>query len=259
MSRIALFAIATIVLALWALWAFQPSVLPWLGYKWPPGTTSQWSDTFGALNALFAALAFVAVLGTLWTQRQELASQQKQIDEGLAEQHRQRFEGHFFQLLGLLRDLRKEVKFERRAPKAMVSGPDALKAAYNSFAHQLGIATMHDREPDESKIASLYEEAVHMDSENELGPYFRIIYTILRRISEDRLLSASEKISYGNLIRSQLSSSEIALVGLNGLTDASNDFRAYILEFKLLKYLPNTPIRSHLERFYPTKAFEARD
>jgi len=98
-----------------------------------------------------------------------------------------------------------------------------------------------------------------MDAENPLGPFFRIVYSILRRISEDPLLSAAEKARYGNLVRSHLSTAEVGLIGLNALTKEANDFQKYVTEFRLLKYLPDNAIKSELKRFYPEATFAARD
>jgi len=98
-----------------------------------------------------------------------------------------------------------------------------------------------------------------MQADNPLGPFFRIVYSILRRISEDVRLSSADKARYGNLVRSHLSTAEVGLIGLNALTEESNDFSKFVVEFRMLKYLPENPLFSELKRFYPAETFAPRD
>ncbi len=111
----------------------------------------------------------------------------------------------------------------------------------------------------EPVVRGYYSDEVHQRAEGTLGPYFRVLYTILRRISEKEELSETEKARYGNLVRSQLSSAEVALIAANALTTASNDFKRFVIEFRLLKYLPPGGYGSILERIYPEEAFAPRD
>lgn len=231
----------------WSVFAFLHPLLNHLDSGWKIEKLAQWGETFGALNALFAALAFVGVVSTLWLQRNEFAT-------NLNEQHRQRFESHFFQLLALLRELRKEVKAP--AEGRSLEGSEALKRIFDQSTSALPQSSTNASKAD---VAAAFARITKVDTENQLGPYFRITYSILRRTSEDPVLSHAEKANYGNLVRSQLSTAEIGLMGLNGLTEHSNDFEIYLTEFRLLKYLPEGPLRNQLQRFYPRKAFEARD
>jgi hypothetical protein len=111
----------------------------------------------------------------------------------------------------------------------------------------------------EPVVREYYSDEVHQRAEGTLGPYFRVLYTILRRISEKAELSDTEKAQYGNLVRSQLSSAEVGLIAANALTTASNDFKRFVIEFRLLKYLPLGGYRSILEKIYPEEAFAPRD
>ncbi|WP_420822084.1 putative phage abortive infection protein [Sphingomonas montana] len=108
-------------------------------------------------------------------------------------------------------------------------------------------------------LARLYRVRVHTRFEARLGAYYRVIYTILRRVSEDSVLSDSDKRGYGNLLRSQLQSQEVLLLALNGLTGMSNNFSDYLIEFRIMKYLPSITMRRILLAGYPKEAFEARD
>lgn len=68
-----------------------------------------------------------------------------------------------------------------------------------------------------------------------------------------------EKAAYGNLLRSQLTSHDLVLIGFNGLIPPAKNFSSYITEFRLLKYLPKNDVRDALQRHYPKEAFTARD
>lgn len=251
------FLAAAGVAAIWIAWTALSFILKNLGFEVEYGTLGQWGDSFGALNALFGALACIAVVATFWMQRQELNNQQEQIDKNQRQQHIQQFESSFFQLLGLLRDLRKEIRYT--TGQDTVTGPEALKGFHDAFLKAIGIQTFYDKKLTVEEVAAVYDKVTRTERENELGPYFRIIYTILRRISEDQLLSMDERHKYGNIVRSQLSTPEINLVGLNGLSSVSKDFKKFIVEFRLLKYVPDERQRLFFQNFYPHETLEDRD
>jgi hypothetical protein len=73
-------------------------------------------------------------------------------------------------------------------------------------------------------------------------------------------LTRGEKDRYGNLVRSQLQSREVQLLALNSLTAMSNDFKDFLLEFRMMKYIRSNTIKNALiAAGYPDVAFEARD
>lgn len=86
-----------------------------------------------------------------------------------------------------------------------------------------------------------------------------MIYNILDRIHKDTTLEPKEKISYGNLVRSQFGPSEVGLLALNGLMKESGNLTLYIEEFRMLKYLPENKIKELTVKHYDNKAFEARN
>lgn len=67
-----------------------------------------------------------------------------------------------------------------------------------------------------------------------------------------------EKIRYGNILRSQLTTFEVGLAGLNGLTKMANDFKSLIEEYRLLKYISNGRIKAELRKHYSENAFKGR-
>ncbi|WP_378947702.1 putative phage abortive infection protein [Mesorhizobium sp. ANAO-SY3R2] len=245
---------------LWLVWFFHPSLGKRMQLSWDPEVAGQWGDTFGALNALMSTLAFAAVFFTL-------RLQQRQIDEAQRDQHIQRFEGTYFEVLRLFREARDAVQFKYGEGYAdahhinsirniLAGGLEAIRRANFEMLWRLNSLSPEKIEP--AFVGRVYEKAVIDRYESTTGPYFRLLYTILFRIKDDKHLTAAEKRRYANLFRSQLSSHEVALAGFNGLNPVSKDLADLITEFRLLKYLPEEFGREYLAKCYPPQAFEDR-
>ncbi|HEX8662900.1 MAG TPA: putative phage abortive infection protein [Beijerinckiaceae bacterium] len=251
--------IGLIAVVIWTIWAAQKPVLEYFGKTWDPQALGLWGDSFGALNALVAAVGFVMVVASLRLQRQQNRAAQE-------DQHRQRFDTSYFELLHLVRATRDETRFRYSdeyilhhnptAKNTLRTGLDAFRFAWREAIAWLG---GRDSNLTPEEAGALYEKHIHKRYESRFGPYFRLIYTILDRVKSDPLLTGPERHRYGNLLRSQLTSYEIALLGLNGLSPVSKDLKDLIVEFHLLKYLPAGTRRETLEKFYPPEAFVGRD
>lgn len=272
---------------LWGAWAGLIPIVEHLGWSIGPDRLGQWGDSFGALNTLFGAFGFTAVILTLRMQSQTLRQQQE-------DQHRQRFDLTFFELLRLMRELQEKITFHyseryQLARQKENTRKNTSKGIYNrlnistqiKYTNHINFtkATGHtaiessvrelrfwvEKNKDEStslskeNLSDLYLNQVHNRSEATLGPYFRIIYTMLNRLREDKVLTPQEKARYGNLLRSQLTSLEITLAAFNGLAPVSKDFAALVTEFRLLKYMPEDTLREVFMRHYPAEAFNSRD
>lgn len=281
-------AIALVVL--WFLWFWGGR--HFLGVAGLDGTIEKagvMGDSFGAINTLFTGLAMIGAVGSLAyqqktirdqqaaqaEQQKEIADQQQQLHETHIEQLKARFEQSFFELLKLSRELRGKIAF-RNSPAYKDAGRFAGTLdektgdkAFEAIKREVLMLwqanlEMHPPVDEEHKVGAYYAAKVHAQSEDQLGPYFRIIYSMLRRISEAWFLSEDEKIAYGNLLRSQLTSTELFVIGVNGLAHISGDLRKYLTEFRMFKYLPDADkamfLGSWLEHgsTYETKAFEGR-
>lgn len=230
-----------------------------------------WGDSFGAFNSLVSGLAFSALVLTLAFQ---IFVSEDQADD----QHRQRFDTSFLGLLALQRELRSKIAFDisPEAEVARVSGKHKLySGAVNEGDRGGGTADsvanacvevqyrIIQRSP--MRCASLndvkfaYMKYVHQKSETVIAPYFRLIYSILDRVRRDEILSPEEKVRYGNLVRAQLSSSDVILLGINSLSPISADMKDIVTEFRLLKYLPSSSMKRLLQRLHDPKAFTGRD
>lgn len=105
-QRIGVGAAIVAVIALWTGWAIWgrqiAHVLSWGDVE----SAGAWGDTFGALNTLFGAAGFIAVALTLIAQRRAFTQQQEEFRAARIDQHKQRFEATYFELLDLMRELR---------------------------------------------------------------------------------------------------------------------------------------------------------
>lgn len=224
----------------------------------------QWGDSFGAFNAFASILAFTILLATLLQQAKATAEQ-------AADLHRQRFEGTFFELLRLLRVVRAELRFryseeyifDQETKGTMVSKLDrksglAVRAGVKEFTFWLVKTGVH-KKPTRDDVVNIYMRRVHSRHEPTWGPYFRVIYSILARLRDDAILSEEERIRYANLVRGQLTSYEISLVAINGLSPISNDMEQLLTRFRMLKYLPDNATRRRLKGIYSPVAFRPRD
>lgn len=234
------------------------------------GSLGAWGDSFGALNVVVSSLAFVGIVITLLLQGRGLKIQG-------ADQHRQRFDASFFELLRLQRETRREILFfntqeyetERAAQSYQTFSLattgripsegtiDPIAAAVLEIHFQLirkGILSNCSR----NDVVNAYMRYVHSASEATIAPYFRVIYSILDRIRADQILTPAEKIRYANLLRGQLTSAEVLLLGINSLTPVSADMKSLVAEFRMLKYLPKSSMRALLGRFHEPISFAGR-
>lgn len=259
------FALAIVlgVLTAWLFWAFfSVQIAHWaLGNIFIPAQAGPWGDSFGAFNALFGALGFAAVFGTLLVQGRTLKMQQN-------DQHRQRFDSNFFELLALMRELRSNIRFqytkdyaEKKSLK-IIRGDDPqvyIRGAVSELRYWLEPQSIQDTLPTLEKVEKIYDDVIDKRYGSRFGPYFRVIYTILRRIEEDRILTKAEKIRYGNLLRSQLSTYDVALLCLNSLSPVSGNLKEYLINYRLPKYLRAGKFKNFLLNYFDESSFTARD
>jgi hypothetical protein len=252
--------------ALWAGWAVWGGQIAQLLSWGNVDNAGEWGDTFGALNTLFGAAGFIAVALTLIAQRRAFAHQQTEFREARLDQHKQRFEATYFELLELMRELRGHIYLTNPrggglTPRARTDFAGLQFAVETVRMSSSPATTGPERTPEQmgKAIAESYAALLAGQGETGLGPYFRVIYTMLNRLRDDAVLSQVEKVALGNLLRSQLNGDEIQLAAVNGLTPESKDFGELLTEFHMLKYMPRGPLRNRLEQVYEAKAFAPRD
>jgi len=255
----------TAVVLMWIFWAATSSGWArWAVYDTDMAPAGAWGDSFGGFNALFGALGFSAVLATLLLQNKALRDQQ-------TDQHVQRFEATFFELIRLMRELRSELIYSqsskmaasnptsKRVRKFRSGGQEAITSALYEIRHWLSRDRGITAEITKEEIASIYMEFVHGRFESRFSAYFRIIYTILYRVKTDPVLTEEQKAYYGNILRSQLTSHEISLLAINATSKISKDLFDLLVYFRMLKYLPEGRTRRILTQIFPEESFTSRD
>lgn len=266
-----------VALFLWGLWADYSVAISQLFLESKSVAVQEagsWGDTFGAFTALISTLGTVIVIVTLNVQRRAIRDQALDL-------HRQRFESHFFELLKLARELKAELSYEysdaffrqRRAQnfstgivappssaklEKIVKGGDAFQAAIDDYRFHITQSEKYFRSF--KSLGESYLKHIHPRAEPTFSPYFRLIYTILDRLRSDNVLTASEKHQYARLLRSQLTSTELTMIAVNATaTSLSKDMHKLLVDFRMLKYLPQTSLYKRLRHAYGEEAFQPRD
>jgi hypothetical protein len=137
-------------------------------------------------------------------------------------------------------------------------GLDALRAAASEVRYWVDDPSVRGR-ISEDNIEYLYTKFVHARYDSTMGPYFRILHTIMERIDEDSSISNKQKDDYSRLFRSQLSSYDAFCMGVNGLASYSGRMKILIEKQHMLRFLPEGNPKHLLARFYDKTAFEKRD
>lgn len=177
MTKVNIILLAILILLLWSAVAFSRFLSHSFGFDPSIDDLGQWGDSFGAFNALFAALGFLGVIATLWLQQQQIRSAER-------DQHLQQFDNSFFTLLKLMREARDDTRFRysdvyKLNNKMIInqtkSGVDAFRLAWTEAKYWI----QHENAVSKSDVAKIYDRYVHNRYEGNFGPYFRLIYTIL--------------------------------------------------------------------------------
>ena len=217
----------------------------------------KFGDTFGALNALFAGLAFAGVIYAILLQQKELALQRKELKlqrktleateveiRGQKEQlqaqnqtlQKQNFESSFFQLL----TMHSEIVNSMKTPSDKPSGRECFRSLLISLQNTLEIAI--DRNlPQTEVFNATYEEEFLSQFQPYVGHYFQHLYNIVKFVHEHEFFDEKEfkeKKRYTNFIRAQLSSNELGLLFYHGLSDRGAKFKDLVEEYALFEDMP---------------------
>ena len=209
--------------------------------------SGQFGDMFGAVNALFAGLAFAGVIWAIILQKQELELQRQELKEtrgeirGQKEQLRaqdqtlqkQNFESSFFQLLSFHNEIVNSLR-ARELGAQEVGG----RMCFAVFLYT--IKTIYNRHENTSgqmkdNINSSYEIFLSR-YQPSIGHYFRHLYNTIKFVDQHKFIKEFEdKKPYTNLIRAQLSSNELGLLFYNCLSDRGAKFKCLVEKYALLE------------------------
>jgi hypothetical protein len=162
---------------------------------------------FEVLGAMFTLGGYVALVGTLWYQRQQIVDERKRAADD-------QVRSEFFQLLSTWQEIVHNTRY----------GEDEGRAAFVELSKKLGkVDKMIIGSEVEGKIVSdkgtekiLYSGFYRDEVQASLGNYFRLFYHIIRYVNESHLCQ-KDKDDLARIARAHLSEPELHLLFWNAL------------------------------------------
>lgn len=245
------------------IWLGNLIAMPLLYTASDGGTSSAGTagDMFGGITALFSGLAFAGLVTTLFMQRKELELQRKELRQTREVFSVQRFENTFFGLIRLFNEHINSIE-ETYSSRSVRDGTNA-KTVLKGRAALVLIAT-HLPKPNEDiidgsdnfgepikkgnrtkpfdEMISEYESMFDKYLDSNLGPYFRLIYNILRHVentkfSEDTSADERAKLVYSKILRAHLNSSEAKLLMFNCVSIHGRGLKKWVEKHSMLKHI----------------------
>lgn len=249
--------IALIVICIWgSTYYFMPKIFPPDQFSAAPAGTA--GDMFGGITALFSGLAFAGLVTTLFMQRRELELQRKELSQTREVFQMQQFESTFFGLINLLSQ---HVQSIESGPEGNVQkGRDALVSFALSLPspHQYiegdrpwDPPTCEENSKPIREIVSEYEDTYRQSLEKDLGPYFRLIYNVLRHIehtefSKDENENIETKFKYSKILRAHLNSSEVKLLMFNCASVHGKSLKSWVEKHSMLKHITRKDYQDYI-------------
>ena len=227
----------------------------WISGWFPELEKGEFGDTFGALNALFAGLAFAGVIWAILLQRKELELQRQELKDTRAEirgqkeqlqaqnqtLQQQNFESSFFQLLSMHSEIVNSLEIQG----------DREYSGRECFGHMLislqgiymGVRRFHAARHSGDAREFMYwandkYERFFADLQPYVGHYFRHLYNVVKFVDQSDFSFEAKKF-YTNLIRAQLSSNELGVLLFYGLRDQGAEFKDLVEKYALLEDMPS--------------------
>ena len=169
-------------------------------------------------------------------QRAEIRESRIAHQQTADELGKQTFENTFFQMLSLHHQIVDAVDVAG-GYKETLTGRDCFSAFASRVRRQINadIQGNKDKKTDFEIATQSYEE-YYNQIQDDIGHYFRNLYNTVKFVD---LSSVEDKQFYTNLIRAQLSASELSLLFYNCISmHGSQKFRPLIEKYSLLKNMP---------------------
>jgi hypothetical protein len=204
----------------------------------------QAGDLFGAINSLFTGLAFAGLIGTmifqqreLKLQRRELSLQRKEVAETRGEisaqkeqmilqseyMQKQMFEQTFFQMLRVFNEYLNAISSNKNGK--ISSGRNELAKICNRAGY------LAKTEVDVAKrFNDIFEEGT-----DQIVGYMRVLFNILEYVENSK---TNNPRYYTNIIRAQLSESELILIMMFSSPILQETFDTMIKKYDLLAFCP---------------------
>lgn len=206
-------------------------------------------DFFGGmLNPIFTFLTFFGLIITIVIQRMELRLAREEYSKTAVALNTQAIENTFFNALDLHHEIVGGLTFDPNIfprdstaeamrlagmathRKEVVSGRPVFNAVITELRNRSST-------PEQCLTQYRFLQGKH---NYVLGHYFRNLYQALKLVDTYETLEQEEKEKYTGILRSQLSSGELALLFLNCLPGMVDDgqFRNLLVRYRMLEHLP---------------------
>ena len=246
----------------------------WISIKHPE-TAQYWGQLGdfigGILNPLLSFCALIAVLYNLSLQREELALARKDARDAQDIQikqsaifKQQNFESVFFRLLEVHSSLSKSMRIRVGAGSnaKVYEGEDAFRHLELKY---LGASYLEPNQyiPLDDQLKEVREKSQLFldDHVGSVGHYYRNIYQILKYVDgfgsasfgapnkppvgmevRRALRSYRSQRNYANILRAQLSSSEVSCLFLNCLAKQGDGLKFYVEKYSMLKTIERSVV-----------------
>jgi hypothetical protein len=256
---------------------FQLGLDLWLVKIEHPETAQYWGQigdfVGGILNPILSFCALIAVLYNLSLQREELALARKDARDAQSIQtkqseifERQNFESVFFRLLEAHSRLSTNMEITvAHATKQHYSGEEAFRyIAKRYLRRDYLMSQQYISSEEQIKNVTLKSQEFLDAHVGSVGHYFRNLYQILKYVDGFGRTSFSSSSKshlgmemrrtvrlyraqrdYANILRAQLSSSEVACLFLNCLSEQGRGLKFYVEKYSMLKTLDPRSIGSN--------------
>jgi Putative phage abortive infection protein len=217
-----------------------------------------YSDAFGALNTLFAGLAFAGIVVSIFLQSKELRETRQELKGQRLQIQRQVFENTFFQVLRVLSQLISTAYYKTQ------TFPKPTEHEGRECINYLRTALKSYYLDDVKKGSTAIEryERFHKEMGHKVfGHYFRTLYSAVKYVHDSEFLDEEKgcpkRDFYMAIIRAQLSSDELFLFFFNCLSEPGvKKFKPLIEEYGFFEHLPAmSGITDDLAILYSQSAF----
>jgi len=223
----------------------------------------------GVLNPILALLVLMVLLGTARLQKLELKHTRKALKKTAKAAKQANIENAFFQLLELVNKTTGDVSTNYEVgtfgnETATALGPEAFKKMEKEITKSIRnlwkkglegkIAPEHSADWTISKSLVLSDlsrndkllkltdhcyNQTYKKNRASLGIYFRVLYNMLRFLSEkENDLPKSMYETYCKIVRAKLSDFELIIIFFNCITEVGAPMKKYVSDFQLFDNLP---------------------
>ncbi len=215
-------------------------------------TPNEYGDMYGTLNAFFSGIAFLGLYHSIRLQSKEIKSNRLEAEASRKEMkaqtklfnlqtqsvQKEMFETTFFQILSVFQGLADNIYYEVYRDdgevERVIRGSQCFSIYFNirfNFSYNV-----------ENDDLSVVAEKMYSSFDNDygyiVGPYFRMLYQVLKFVDSSSL-PQKEKTSYIKILRAKLSTFELYILFYCGLSKyGRGGFKELIEKYHLFEHLP---------------------